>query len=118
MRGGVIEKNNKGDMVVEVEEAPRRDTKIETRAKLKPAFSPDGATTAGNAPGVNDGGGALVLASDEWAKSNGRPALATILAQAAVADDFAYLARTPAKAAQPALQKAGLNAGDLDLLEV
>ncbi len=100
----VTVKGKKGDTVVEIDEAPRRDTTLESLAKLKPAFSPEGATTAGNAPGVNDGGGALVLASDEWAKRNGKRALATIIAQAQVADDFAYLARTPAKAAKLALE--------------
>jgi acetyl-CoA C-acetyltransferase len=67
---------------------------------------------------VNDGGGALVVASEEWAQSNGKRALATIIAQAQVADDFAYLARTPAKAAQKALDKAGLSASDIDLWEI
>src|SRR6185312_14578136 len=99
----VTVKGKKGDTVVEVDEAPRRDTTLETLSKLRPAFSKEGATTAGNAPGVNDGGGALVLASEEWAQRNGKTALATIVAQAAVADDFPYLARTPAKAAQKAL---------------
>ncbi|HWE32201.1 MAG TPA: acetyl-CoA C-acetyltransferase [Solirubrobacteraceae bacterium] len=111
-------KSKKGDTVVEIDEAPRRDTTLETLAKLRPAFTPDGATTAGNAPGVNDGGGALVLASDEWAAKNGKTALATIVAQAQIADDFPYLARTPAKAAQLALQKAGLTADQIDLWEI
>jgi acetyl-CoA C-acetyltransferase len=114
----VTVKGRKGDTVVEIDEAPRRDTTLETLAKLKPAFSPDGATTAGNAPGVNDGGGALVLASDEWAKRNDKRVLATIIAQAQVADDFAYLARTPAKAAKLALEQAGLSAADVDLWEI
>ncbi len=111
-------KGRKGETVVEVDEAPRRDTTLETLAKLPPVFSQDGATTAGNAPGVNDGGGALVLASDEWAKRNGRSALATILAQAQVADDFPYLARTPANAARKALERAGLSADEIDLWEI
>jgi acetyl-CoA C-acetyltransferase len=106
------------DTVVEIDEAPRRDTTLEALAKLPPAYVKDGSHTAGNSPGVNDGGGALVLASDEWAKRNGRTALATILAQAAVADDFAYLARTPAKAAQKALERLGLNAEEIDLWEI
>jgi acetyl-CoA C-acetyltransferase len=114
----VTVKGRKGDMVVEIDEAPRRDTTLETLAKLRPAFSKDGATTAGNAPGVNDAGGALVLASDEWARRNGKTALATIVAQAAVADDFPYLARTPAKAAQKALAKAGLSVDQIDLWEI
>jgi acetyl-CoA C-acetyltransferase len=111
-------KGRKGDTVVEIDEGPRRDTTLEMLAKLRPAFSENGATTAGNAPGVNDGGGALVLASDEWAKRNGKRALATIIAQAAVADDFPYLARTPAKAAKQALEKAGLSADQIDLWEI
>jgi acetyl-CoA C-acetyltransferase len=106
------------DTTVEVDEAPRRDSSLETLAKLPPIFLEDGTHTAGNSPGVNDGGGALVLASDEWAKSNGKPVLATIVAQAAVADDFPYLARTPAKAAEKALEKAGLSAQDIDLWEI
>jgi len=111
-------KGRKGDTVVDVDEGPRRDTNLETLAKLPPIFLKDGSHTAGNSPGVNDGGGAMVLASDEWAKRNGKPALATILAQAQVADDFAYLARTPARAAQKALERAGLTADDIDLWEI
>jgi acetyl-CoA C-acetyltransferase len=111
-------KGRKGDTVVEVDEGPRRDTTLETLAKLPPIFVKDGSHTAGNSPGVNDGGGAVVVASDEWAKRNGKVALATILAQAQVADDFAYLARTPAKAAEKALEKAGLKAEDIDLWEI
>ena len=114
----VTVKGRKGDTVVEIDEAPRRDTTLESLAKLRPAFSKDGATTAGNAPGVNDAGGALVVASDEWAERNGKTVLATIVAQAAVADDFPYLARTPAKAAKKALEKAGLTADQIDLWEI
>ena len=108
----------KGDTVVEVDEAPRRDTSLEGLAKLKPIFVKDGTHTAGNAPGVNDGAGAIVLASDEWAEKNGRKPLATIVAQAAVADDFPYLARTPANATKLALEKAGLTIDDIDLFEI
>jgi acetyl-CoA C-acetyltransferase len=111
-------KGRKGDTVVEVDEGPRRDSSLESLSKLPPLFLKDGSHTAGNSPGVNDGGGALVVASEEWAQSNGKRALATIIAQAQVADDFAYLARTPAKAAQKALDKAGLSASDIDLWEI
>jgi acetyl-CoA C-acetyltransferase len=111
-------KGRKGDTVVEIDEAPRRDTSLETLAKLPPIFLKDGSHTAGNSPGVNDGGGALVVSSDEWAKANGKRALATIVAQAAVADDFPYLARTPANAAKKALEKAGLSADQIDLWEI
>jgi acetyl-CoA C-acetyltransferase len=109
---------NRPDTVVEVDEAPRRDTSLESLSKLPPIFLKDDSHTAGNSPGVNDGGGAIVVSSDEWAKANGKRALATIVAQAQVADDFAYLARTPANAAKKALEKAGLSADDIDLWEI
>src|SRR5690606_3963644 len=108
----VTVKSKKGETVVEVDEAPRRDTSFEVLAKLSSIFVKDGTHTAGNSPGVNDGAGALVLASDGWAKRNGRKPLATIVAQAAVADDFPYLARTPANATKAALEKAGLTVDD------
>ena len=111
-------KGKKGDTIVEIDEAPRRDTTLETLAKLPPIFMKDGTHTAGNSPGVNDGAGALVVASDEWAKANGKTALARIVAHAQVADDFAYLARTPANAAKKALAKAGLSVDDIDLWEI
>ena len=114
----VTVKGRKGDQVVEVDESPRRDSTLETLAKLPPIFTKDGTHTAGNSPGVNDGAGALVLASDDWAQRNGKHPLAEIVAQAAIADDFPYLARTPAKAAQKALAKAGFTADEVDLWEI
>jgi acetyl-CoA C-acetyltransferase len=114
----VTVKSKKGDSTVEVDEAPRRETSLETLAKLPPQFAKDGSHTAGNAPGVNDGAGALVLASDEWAKKEGREVLARIIATAEVADDFAYLARTPANASLKALERAGLKPDDIDLWEI
>jgi acetyl-CoA C-acetyltransferase len=105
-----------GDL--EADEGPRRDTSIERLAKLKPVFDPEGTTTAGNAPGVNDGAGALVITSEEFAKQRGLEPLATIVSQAYVADDFAYLARTPAKAGAKALEKAGKTIGDVERLEL
>ena len=110
--------SKKGDTTVEVDEAPRADTNLETLSKLPPIFVKDGTHTAGNAPGVNDGAGALVVASDEWAKSNGKQVLATLVAQAQVADDFPYLARTPANATKVALEKARLSVDDIDLFEI
>jgi acetyl-CoA C-acetyltransferase len=114
----VTVKSRKGESTVEVDEGPRRESTLESLSKLKGAFHKDGAHTAGNAPGVNDGAGALVLSSDEWAKANARTPIATIVAQAAVADDFPYLARTPANATKAALEKAGLSVDDIDLFEI
>src|SRR4051794_28389230 len=65
----VTVQGRKGDGVVEADEAPRRDPSAERLASLRPVFTSDGATTAGNAPGVNDGAAALVLASEEWAQA-------------------------------------------------
>jgi acetyl-CoA C-acetyltransferase len=114
----VTVKGRKGDTVVEIDEAPRRDTSLESLAKLPGLVGKESSHTAGNSPGVNDGAGAIVLASDEWAQANGREVLAEIVAQAQVADDFPYLARTPANAAKKALDKAGLQPGDIDLWEI
>jgi len=103
---------------VTADEGPRRDTSYEKLSSLKPVFDPEGTTTAGNAPGVNDGAGALVLTSDAYAKAHGLDVLATIVAQAYVADEFAYLARTPAKAGTKALDKAGKTIGDVERVEL
>ncbi len=103
---------------VTADEGPRRDTTLEKLALLRPVFDADGTTTAGNAPGVNDGAGALVVTSEEFAKKRGLDVLATIVSQGYVADEFAYLARTPAGAGDVALQKAGKQIGDVKRVEV
>jgi len=118
-----IDEGRFGDEIVPVgdfavDEGPRRDTSLEKLSALKPVFDPEGTTTAGNAPGVNDGAGALVVTSEAFAKRRGLEPLATIVAQAYVADDFAYLARTPAKAGKLALAKAGKQIGDVERVEL
>src|SRR5437764_6450094 len=92
----VTVKSRKEEKLVEVDEGPRRGSSLETLAKLPGLVGKEGSHTAGNSPGVNDGGGAPVLASDEWAQANGKEALAEIVAHAQSANDFAYLATTPA----------------------
>jgi acetyl-CoA C-acetyltransferase len=114
----VTVKGKKGDTVIEVDEAPRRDTTLEKLAALPGLVGREGSHTAGNSPGVNDAGGALVLSSEEWAAANGKEALAEIVAHAQSANDFAYLATTPASAAKKALEKAGLQPGDIDVWEI
>jgi acetyl-CoA C-acetyltransferase len=114
----VTVKGRKGDTTVEIDEAPRRESSLEALAKLPGLVGKEGSHTAGNSPGVNDAGGALVLSSDEWATANGKEALAEIVAHAQSANDFAYLATTPASAAKKALEKAGLKAEDIDLWEI
>jgi acetyl-CoA C-acetyltransferase len=103
---------------VTTDEGPRRDTSLEKLASLKPVFDPEGTTTAGNAPGVNDGAGAVIVTSEEFARRRGLEVLATIVSQAYVADDFAYLARTPAKAGSRALEKAGKTIDDVERVEL
>ena len=101
-----------------VDEGPRRDTSIEKLSRLQPVFDPEGTTTAGNAPGVNDGAGAVIVTSEEFARRRGLPVLATILSQGYVADDFAYLARTPARAGAIALERAGKCIEDVERVEL
>jgi acetyl-CoA C-acetyltransferase len=102
----------------ETDEGPRRDTSLERLAALKPVFDPEGTTTAGNAPGVNDGAGAVVVTSEEYARERGLEVLATIISTAYVADDFAYLARTPAAAGKRALEKVGRKIEDVERVEL
>ena len=103
---------------VSEDEGIRRDTTLEKLAELKPVFDPEGTTTAGNAPGVNDGASCVIVTSEEFAKRRGLEILATIVAQAYVADDFAYLARTPARAGHRALEKAGKSMSEVERVEI
>ncbi len=103
---------------VTADEGIRRDTTLEKLVALQPVFDPEGTTTAGNAPGVNDGASCVVVCSEEFAKRRGLEPLATILAQAYVADDYAYLARTPARAGERALAAAGKTIGDVKRVEI
>jgi acetyl-CoA C-acetyltransferase len=103
---------------VEADESVRRETTLERLAALKPVFDPEGTTTAGNAPGVNDGASCVVVCSEEFASRRGLEPLATIVGYGYVADDFAYLARTPARAAAVALEKAGRKVEDVARVEI
>jgi acetyl-CoA C-acetyltransferase len=114
----VTVRKKKEEVEVAADEGIRPDTSIEVLANLK-AVGGDGAThTAGNSPGVNDGAGALVVASEEWASRNGAKPLARVLSYGTVADDFPYLAKTPANAAKQALEKIGRSPEDVDLWEI
>jgi acetyl-CoA C-acetyltransferase len=112
-----------GDEIVPVgdvtaDESVRRDTTLEKLASLKPVMDPEGTVTAGNAPGVNDGASCVIVCSEEFAQRRGLEPLATVVAQGYVADEFAYLARTPANAGAMALQRAGKSIGDVKRVEV
>jgi acetyl-CoA C-acetyltransferase len=114
----VTVKSKKGENEVAADEGIRPDTTLEVLSKLKAVGGDDATHTAGNSPGVNDGAGAVVVASEEWAKQNGRTPIATVIGYGQVADDFHYLAKTPARAALQALEKIGKKPGDVDLWEI
>ncbi len=102
---------------VEQDEPIRRDTTYEKLASLRP-IDEGGTVTAGNAPGVTDGAGALVLAGESFAKSRNLEALGTIVAHAKVAEGPPNLLTVPGNAGKRALDKAGWRAEELDLVEI
>ncbi|MHC8514420.1 acetyl-CoA C-acetyltransferase [Sporosarcina sp. ITBMC105] len=109
----------KGDaLIVETDEAPRRDTSLESLAKLRPAFGKDGTITAGNAPGVNDGACALVLMKEKRAAKEGKTPLATIIGHAEVAVEPENFPQTPGLVITELLKKTGKSLEDIDLFEI
>ena len=105
-----------GDVMAD--ESVRRDTTLEKLATLKPVFDPEGTTTAGNAPGLNDGASCVVVCYEDWARERGIEPLAHVLGHAYVADDFAYLARTPAAASERVLTATGHGIDDVARVEI
>ena len=108
----------KGATTISDDEQPRPESTYERLAALPPAFEPGGSVTAGNAPGLNDGAGALVLASARTAQQLGLRSLARILATAQVSAAPEAINTVPALAAQAVLQEVGLSADDVDLWEI
>jgi acetyl-CoA C-acetyltransferase len=109
----------KGDpKVIDTDEAPRKDTTVESLAKLRPVFDQTGTITAGNAPGVNDGACAMLLMSDEKAEELGAETLATILAHDEIAVEAQDFPQTPGLVINKLLEKAGKSLEDIDLFEV
>lgn len=102
---------------VDRDESVRAEASLETMAKLKP-LDKDGTITAGNAPGVNDGAAAVVLASAQYAREHGAEVLATIVDHVGVAWDSPYIALTPAMAARKLLDKHGLKTQDIHVWEI
>jgi len=100
------------------DESIRPDTTLEKLAKLRPVFDPEGTTTAGNAPGLNDGASCVVVCSEDWARERGIEPLAHVLGHAYVADDFAYLARTPAAASERVLTATGHGIDEVARVEI
>lgn len=105
-------------IVLERDEALRPDTTIEKLATLKPAFGRDGTITAGNAPGISDGAGALVLMSEERAQEEGIEPLAYILGHAEMATVAKDFPKTPGLVIQHLVKKTGVSLDDIDLFEL
>ncbi len=103
---------------VDRDEHPRPGTTVETLAGLKPAFRPDGTVTAGNSSGLNDGAAALVLASEERARELGVEPLGAFVAGAVAGVDPRVMGIGPVPAVRKLLARAGIEAGDLDLVEL
>jgi acetyl-CoA acetyltransferase family protein len=110
----------KGDpKIVDTDERPRRDTTMESLAKLKPAFAKEGGTvTAGNSSGLNDGASALLLMSEEKAKSLGMKPLVRVVASASAGVPPRVMGLGPVPATKKALQRAGLHMKDIGLVEL
>jgi acetyl-CoA C-acetyltransferase len=109
----------KGDpLTIELDEGIRPDTTLETLSKLRPAFTPEGTTTAANASQISDGAAAVIVANRAAAEAAGLPILAEIVAYGQVAGPDATLQERPAEALAVALKKAGMSAADLDLVEI
>ena len=109
----------KGDpVVVDADQGVRPDSTVEVLAKLRPAFSADGSITAGNSSPLSDGAAAVVVASREWAESKGLPWLALVGAAGQVAGPDNSLHSQPSNAIAAALEKGGIAASDLDVVEI
>jgi acetyl-CoA C-acetyltransferase len=111
-------KTKKGVTIFDTDEAPRRDTTFEGLSALKPAFQKDGKVTAGNAPGLNDGAAAVIIASRAYADAHKHQPLARIVGYAQQADEPKYLFRAPALAIPVLLKKIGWKLTDVDLIEL
>jgi len=103
--------------MVDADEHPRRDSTMESLAKLKPLYE-GGVVTAGNASGVNDGAAALIVASRKWGERNGKKPMARILAAASAAVEPRIMGVGPAYAIPKALERAGRTLKDMDLIEI
>ncbi len=108
----------KGTVVINQDEAPRRDSNLETLGKLQPAFTKNGTVTAGNAPGLNDAAAALVVVSSDFAKAHGLKPIAEILGYATTGLEPKWFAMTPAPATRKLLEQLDMQLSDIDLFEL
>jgi acetyl-CoA C-acetyltransferase len=114
----VVIQNKKGEIIFDKDESPRPETTIETLTKLPALFAKDNTVTAGNAPGTNDAGSAMMLMSKERAEAMNVKPLATIVGHAMVAEEAAHIASAPGNAINKLLKKTKMTIDDIDLIEV
>jgi len=115
----IVPGKKRGETVeISVDEHPRADTTIETLAKLKPLFGPDGTVTAGNASGINDGAAAMIIASEAAANANGLTPRARILGMASIGVEPRVMGIGPLPATQKLLTRLGLTIDDFDAIEL
>jgi acetyl-CoA C-acetyltransferase len=110
-------KGRKGDTVIDADEYIKSGVTVDSISKLRPAFDKDGTVTAASASGINDGAGAVVLMRASQAAKEGRKPLARIASWAQAGVDPSIMGTGPIPASRKALEKAGWNASDLDLIE-
>jgi len=110
-------KGRKGDTIVDTDEHVRGDVTVEGLAKLRAAFKKDGSVTAGNASGINDGAAAVVLAEASVAAKAGLKPMGRLVSYGFAGVDPAYMGEGPIPAVKVALDRAGLKASDLDVIE-
>jgi acetyl-CoA C-acetyltransferase len=113
----VVIKTRKGDVSFDTDEHVKADTTVDTLAKMKPAFKKDGAVTAGNASGINDGAGAVVLASGEAVKAGGLKPLARLVGYSHAGVEPAIMGIGPVPATRKVLERTKLSVKDLDVIE-
>ncbi|WP_062515156.1 thiolase family protein [Halobacillus sp. KGW1] len=111
-------KTRKGTVTIKEDEHIREDTDVEKLSRLKPAFKKDGSVTGGNASGINDGAGAVILAGEDYVSKNSVQPIAKILSWSVAGVDPEYMGIGPAPAIHDAVEKAGLSLADMDLIEV
>ncbi len=111
----VVKDKKKGEVVLDTDEIPRKDTTVESLAKLPTIFKKDGTITAGSSSALCDAGSAVMVADADWAKAEGLTPLAEIVSYAVAAVDAEHFPIAPVKAMDIALGKAGMTISDMEL---
>ena len=114
----IVRDRKKGDLTLDTDEIPRKDTSLESLGKLPAIFKKGGTITAGSSSALCDAGSAVMVAGDEWAKAEGLKPIAEILSYSAAAVDAEHFPIAPVKAMEIALNKACMTMDDMELIEI